>query len=1689
MKIHTRLLATTLIISIVPLTLIGSLGLWRSYQALTEHTFSHLQSVRESKKHQIERFFEDRREDMLVLLRMVSLLRQDAEQKLLSVQSNKIAQLEALLQERLRNILVLSHDEWIAQALEQFDGAMQAEGKVGGLAWQSIEGRLGRALQEIQQEYDYFDLLLISKEANVVYSTRQGADLGTSLSQAVPSLNPLRDAFDKGLQQLAIIDFSPYADADGQQVAFISAPLHRFGELSGVLVLAFTVDSHAPNSMNTIMQRREGLGYSGESLLLSRHEPDSPYQVIGDVAAPDAEAYANGLHIASDLPAHSSSLYMTKNKLLKLSTYSALNIDGLNWALVTQINLEEAITPKLHKEQADFFSQYITHYGYRDLLLVHPQGQIFYSVAKEDDYGSNLFEDEYSDTHLAELVRQVRDSGQLAFSDYALYEPSNNEPAAFIAQPLLSSQGVLELIVVLQQQSNSMGDIMGDRAGMGTQGESYLVGADYLLRSNSFLDLEHRSVQASLHNPAQGSIKTASVEAALAGKSGELIGTNYLGQRVLSAYAPLDIADRHWALVVDINAREAFAGIHQFMRLSIGLMLFIIGLCWWFASGFTHRLVQPLLQVRDHLTLLSQGEVPSASLNYAGHDEIADIFAASKQLKQALRTIIAQANNIAAGNYNHQINLLSDKDELGQALVNMHNTLSGVIQQAHFIAQGDYSREVRVLSDNDQLGQALANMTRTLRQMHTENATALAKLEQENAQKSRADWFKTGISQLNERMSGQQNTATLSKHIIHFLANYVEAQIGTFYLLQQQPSNEQGILKLFGSYAYTRRKNISHEFVLGESLVGQAALEKQLIVVSAVPDDYTQIQSSLGAHAPHNLVIVPFMYEGKLAGVFELGRFAAFSDDELSFLEQVTQPIGIAINTAESRLRLQELLEQSRAQTEELQSQSEELQTQQEELRQSNDELAARGRDLEAQREAIHKQNNALEESQKAIQAKAEELELASKYKSEFLANMSHELRTPLNSMLILSQMLMENRPQNLTQQQVESARTIHQAGNDLLRLINDILDLSKVEAGKMKLHMEVFALEPVIENLRRKCQPLADDKNLHLSFHSDLAPDTCCHSDSQRLEQILTNLLSNALKFTEAGGQVSLKISQTADDLLAFAVTDTGIGISPAQQKVIFEAFQQADGTTSRRFGGTGLGLSISRQLAKLLGGQITLHSVSGEGSTFTLSIPLEAASLPMSPTAAGDLGAANLQISPAAVGVSADLEVSRSQSSHSQISPAAVGDLGVANLQISPAAAGGDSADLEVSRSQSSHSQADPAADGDKSLLIIEDDNKFCQILADLARQRGFKALCANDGKQGLHMAREHRPSAIILDAGLPQLDGWTVMEALKDDAQTRHIPVHFISGADKPADARHMGAIGYLLKPVSMTELSGAFQTIESFIQNPLKQVLVLADDAAHSEKIVQLLQTDVVKVTHALSKAAATDLLMQAEANYDCVVLDVSSEQETGLSLLEELCQQEKTRLIPVIIYAERALSAAEEKQLESCTQQLTLKSVRSPEHLLDEAVLFLHQIESQLPEPQREVLHRLHDKDALFQGKKVLLADDDMRNVFALGSVLEDKGMELVLAKNGEEAVQQLREHPDISLILMDLMMPKMDGFEAMRQIRSESRFKKVPIIALTAKAMKNDRSKSIEAGANDYLSKPIEMDKLLSLIRVWLHGV
>ncbi len=998
--------------------------------------------------------------------------------------------------------------------------------------------------------------------------------------------------------------------------------------------------------------------------------------------------------------------------------------------------------------------------------------------------------------------------------------------------------------------------------------------------------------------------------------------------------------------------------------------------------------------------------------------------------------------------------------------------LKEIVDVSRKFANGDDNAAVTVES-NDEIG-ILGNAFNSM----------MAKIKKSKRNIETENWLKTGVSELNDRLRSEQDLVSLSQNIIQFITPYINAQLGAIYLV-----NEHNALKMVSSYAYSTRKTVPNEFQFGEGIVGQCALEEHRILIKNVPDDYILIQSGLGQRAPCNLIVVPFMYDNTISGVIELASFSEFTEIQQIFLDQAAENIAISINSTRSRIQITELLKKTQSQAIELQHQQETLrqknqeleehaaalteskltlEKQREELRQKNDELETQTKALEKQRDEIKHKNIDLEQARQEIEIKAKDLELTSKYKSEFLANISHELRTPLNSLLILSNLLFENKDHNLTDQQVQFAKTIHSSGKDLLHLINDILDLSKVEAGKLDIIIEDVDINSLATNLQQSFLHLANEKSIAFTIEVEDGIPSTISTDRQRIEQILKNLLSNAFKFTQAG-EVKLRIlrPQTntilamsrldSDNCIAFSVIDTGIGLAPEDQKVIFEAFQQVDGKSNKKFHGTGLGLSISRELSKLLGGEIQVQSEKGHGSAFTLYVPIDY--YPLKKPKTGQT------INDSFTDRQPIQKFNASQKYQS------------ADESVIPNPAHTSKNILKDDRDQLTSS--------DRSILIIEDDLKFANILLSLTREKKFKGLCAINGESGIDLAHMYKPNAVILDIGLPGIDGWTVMEKLKTHPDTRHIPVHFISASENSIQARKMGAIGFLSKPVTMIQLEEAFNKIEAIISKKVKKLLVAENDKSQRDVILDLVGNDDVKTLVVRSGADAIRLLKNND--FDCMILDLFLDDMSGFNLLENIRKDAAISNVPVIIYTGQELSGNEQDKLRKYAESIVIKGVKSQERLLDETSLFLHRIEANLPEHKKKMIRRVHDRAAVLTDKKILIVDDDMRNVFALSSVLEQHKMKIVIGKNGREGLKQLANNPDIDIILMDIMMPEMDGYETMVQIRQKHEFDKIPIIALTAKAMKNDRNNCIDAGANDYMTKPVDIDKLLSLLQVWLY--
>lgn len=926
-------------------------------------------------------------------------------------------------------------------------------------------------------------------------------------------------------------------------------------------------------------------------------------------------------------------------------------------------------------------------------------------------------------------------------------------------------------------------------------------------------------------------------------------------------------------------------------------------------------------------------------------------------------------------------------------------------------------------------------------------------LRRASVARDRQQWLRIGHAQVTESLVGDQQVGHLGESALRVLCEYLQAKAGAIFV------EEGGGFRRCATYALPSGATLVERFSPGEGLLGQAVKDARPFLVEDVPEEYLSIGSGLGKNPPRHLLIAPAKVDGVVNAVVELGFFEPVNEASIELLERSAEVIGVAIRSAASRARILELLGETQRQTEELQAQSEELRVANEELEEQTRALQHSQAQLEQQQVGLEHNNAQLEEHAQLLEVQRDDLtkakaelenqaqivEQASRYKSDFLANMSHELRTPLNSSLILAQLLAENRSGNLTEEQIKFARTIQSSGNDLLALINDVLDLSKIEAGHMDLTVQPVAVAQLLDAMLRTFEPVAESRGLSLRLEAAPGVPAIIETDPQRLEQVLRNLLSNALKFTESG-EVSLQVSVARAGWVAFAVRDTGIGIVEQQQQAIFEPFCQADGTTSRKYGGTGLGLSISRELAALLGGEIQLASEIGRGSVFTVILPEVCVGKRV------DVAPSPLVVHPQ------PLLTPKPKPYAAPLQPRAMDD-------------------------------RTTLTDAGRVILIVEDDARYAEILMSLAHEQKFKCLSTASAQEALELAREHLPSAVILDVGLPDGSGLFVLERLKSDARTRHIPVHVVSGSDYAEKALEMGAAGYMLKPVPREKLEEAFQDFEARLTRRLRRVLVVEDDAVQRDALCKLLASREVAAVGA--QDAGDCLLRLSQNTFDCMVLDLSLPDASGFALLEKLSEDDSYPFPPVIIYTGRDLSADEEQRLRRYSKSIIIKGAKSPERLLDEVALFLHQVVAELPAEQQKMIEKARNRDAALEGRRVLLAEDDVRNIFALTSLLEPLGLILEIARNGREALAALdrakeRKTDPIDIVLMDIMMPEMDGLTAMREIRKQSEWKKLPIIALTTKAMANDQQQCLDAGANDYLAKPLDVDKLLSLVRVWM---
>jgi len=1098
-------------------------------------------------------------------------------------------------------------------------------------------------------------------------------------------------------------------------------------------------------------------------------------------------------------------------------------------------------------------------------------------------------------------------------------------------------------------------------------------------------------------------------------------------------------------------------------------------------NGFASEVTRVAREVGTEGKLGGQAQVPGVAGTWKDLTDTVNVMAAN--LTEQVRGIVKVVTAVANGELKHNLTVKSKGEvaALAETINNMTATLATFADQVTTVArevgvEGRLGGQANVpgaagtwkdLTGNVNL--LAANLTTQVRAI-AEVATAVTKgdltrsiqvdargevaelkdnintmignLRLTTDRNIEQDWLKTNLAKFSNMLQGQRDLATVGRILLSELTPLVNAQLGVIYQLDN--ADAPG-LNLVASYADHAVDGHPRSFQVGEGLVGQCALDKRRVLITDVLEGAAPVSSALMSMAPRSIIVLPVLFENQVKAVIELSSLTTFTDLQIAFLEQLTANIGIVLNSIEATMQTEGLLKQS-------QQLAAELQSQQTELQQTNEQLEQKARELAEQNVEVERKNQEIEQARRALEEKATELALTSKYKSEFLANMSHELRTPLNSILILGQQLADNPDLNLSPKQVEFARTIHGAGTDLLNLISDILDLSKIESGTVTVDAEEIAFSNVVDAVARPFRHEAETRQLSFEVAVDAGLDRTMVTDSKRLQQVLKNLLSNAFKFTESGG-VRLSVSRATDgwsarhpilnqaqSVVSFEVSDTGIGIPAEKQKIIFEAFQQADASTSRKYGGTGLGLAISRELASLLGGEIHLRSTPGAGSTFTLYLPLRY----VGPTNANRPTAGAPTPSRAAI---------------------------IAAMPERPA-----------EQIPDDRSSIEP---GETVLLIVEDDPHYARILMDLAHDEGFKVLVAMRGEDALELAYEYRPTAVSLDVFLPDMLGWNVLSQLKQNPLTRHIPVQIITLDEDRQHGLARGAFSFVTKPTSTEGIRAALTRIKSYAEPRKKRLLVIEDNEAEQMSIAELLGHDDIEIVQVGTGADALAALRERPC--DCIVLDLRLPDMSGFEVLEQLRSDPGLSEIPVIVFTGRELSAEEDVQLHTMARSIVVKGVESPERLLDETALFLHRVVTDLPPEKQRMLDRLNSSDEDLVDRTVLLVDDDARNIFALSSVLERRGMRVLTATTGEEAIKLVESTPELAIVLMDIMMPEMDGYQTIGHIRENPKFRRLPIVALTAKAMKGDREKCLEAGASDYLAKPVNTEQLLFALRMWLH--
>ncbi|OUS23812.1 hypothetical protein A9Q99_27680 [Gammaproteobacteria bacterium 45_16_T64] len=1329
--------------------------------------------------------------------------------------------------------------------------------------------------------------------------------------------------------------------------------------------------------------------------------------------------------------------YQASNRPLKKFT------GGYQWSVI-----EDEYGSDIH--------QFLTTYSHIDVLLLDSKGNVIYSIRRDSDLGANFFAGDLSSTKIAQAVRSTLESGESVYSDSEFYAPYENKIASFLVRAVVDEYGDKIGAIAVHLASEAITHVVESYEG-GDTGEIYLVGVDQLMRSQSRFDDKSSvlvtKVDTELTNDWLNALE-AEAEAEAEIGLGEKIYDDYRGVSVLGVSLPVEFGGVPMLMVAGIDESEAFLPITRLTERIIVVVVVTVGLVLLLSIFSVRAITLPILDLTVWAEKLSAGQLVKMNIE-TPNNELGVLNQTFIRFVDSIQDVSNMLSYLSVGDLSKVVVPRSDEDELAVTINNLQRAMKDVVSQASSIAQGDYDAQIRIRSENDALGVALRRMTVSLKEARTDS----------DRQNKMNEWK----SSLAVVLRGDKNIEDLANLLSIFFAKRSGARVVAFYIVK--PGDDDEILSWIGGYAAEKTKLEKQTIQLGEGLAGQAALQNEMILVDDLPVGFLDVSSSSGSIDSNAVLIVPLAVNGRVVGVVELGTTSVFSDDIKKSMEISAEPIAIALETYFGHQKTKALLSKTQQQShvlknqqdaletvnEDLKKQAEQLRASEEELKQQSEELRVSNEELEEKQESLSKQNAVVLDAKRDLQVQADELALASKYKSEFLANMSHELRTPLNSMLILSKSLSENREKTLTIEQAQDAEIIHDGGKGLLALINDIMDLSKVEAGMLDIHHEPVDIARTVTNMDVMFGRLASDKGLGFDLNVSESIPKKMYSDSKRIEQVLKNFLSNAFKFTEDGG-VKLGAGKptegvefrdgtlTVENTVAFSVIDSGIGIPREKQQAIFEAFQQVDGSTSRKYGGTGLGLSISREIAKLLGGEIQIESDPGQGSTFTLYLPIGEES---------DFGGPD------------SMDVGDESGGFSSLS-----------TEPMPNVSRAGSLPVWISDDRNG------CLPSDNSILIIEDDKHFVNILVRLARQRNFKVLASNLGRDGLLLAEQYQPSGVLLDLGLPDIHGYEVLEQLKYHVKTRHIPVHIISGGEG-GDSKNLGAMSFLQKPINESSIDTVFDTIRNDLSGSQKTILVVEDDLSNQRAISRLLENEGVDITFAETLAAAENQL--DSHRFSCIILDLGLPDKGGLDAVIEISEKEHANGTPIVVYTGREMTDKEFTQISERTSSVIVKGKASLDRLVDDVSLFLHKMDNEKDGGNSQEVAMLHDEDEMLRGRQILLVDDDMRNVFALKRQLEREGIEVTAAENGQVALDCIEEQDEpFDLILMDIMMPIMDGYEAMEKIRLITAYKQRPIIALTANAMPEDRAKCIDAGASEYLTKPVDVDKLFSMLRVWM---